>query len=170
MQECLAIIEGKTNCRESFKTILDEKQYQKVVKIYKTKMTPKSGMMGKMQSKMAMIKHTNPMPNLMQVVKKMGDKNLTKEQVTQLKQWQDERGPIMQKQYQAVMKLEADINKAALDNESVDKIKQLADSIMQERIKIIRGKAFCRDNMKRILDDEQYKKVVALYKENFIAH
>lgn len=163
MHERLNIIKGKTACRESFKEILDEKQFQKVVELYKENFMPKAEKMGKME----MIKHTNPAPNLMQVIKKMGDKlNLTKKQVTDLKKWGSERGPIMKKQYQAVMQLEADIFQAGLNNESVDKISQLGDAITQERIKIIRGKMFCRDNMKRILDDKQYNKVIELYKAN----
>ena len=163
MHERLNIIKGKTACRESFKEILDEKQFQKVVELYKENFMPKAEKMGKME----MIKHTNPAPNLMQVIKKMGDKlNLTEKQVTDLEKWGSERGPIMKKQYQAVTQLEADIFQAGLNNESVDKISQLGDAITQERIKIIRGKMFCRDNMKRILDDKQYNKVIELYKAN----
>lgn len=108
------------------------------------------------------------MPNLMMVVKKMSDKlNLSEQQAADLKQWSDERGPVMAKQYKTVMKLEADLNEAALNNESTGKIAALSDGIMQVRIRIIRGKALCRDNMRRILNNEQYKKVKELYKANF---
>ncbi len=124
--------------------------------------------MSEMQAKMAMKKHTNPMPNLMMVVKKMGDKlNLSEQQTADLKKWSDARGPVMAKQYKAVMKLEADLNAAALSNEPTERIAALSDGIMQERMKIIRGKALCRDNMRRILNDEQYKKVKELYQANF---
>jgi len=164
MQERLNIIKGKTACRESFKEILDEKQYQKVIELYKAHIMPKPEKM----NRMAMVKHTNPMPNLMKVIKKIGNKlNLTEKQVVELKQWASERGPIMTKQYQAVMQLEADIFQASLNNEPVVKISQLGDAITQERIRIIRGKVFCRDNMKRILNDTQYKKVIEFYKANF---
>ena len=118
---------------------------------------------------MAMLKHVSPMPSLMMVVKKMGDKlGLNEKQLAKLKQWREERGPIMKKHYKAIVQLESEIYDAALNNAPHEKIAQLADSIMQNRIKVIRGKAFCRDKMKEILKPEQYKKVLTLYKENFI--
>jgi len=170
MQERLAIIKGKTYCRESTKKVLDEKQFKTMVGLYRENFTSKPKMNEK-QAKMAMKKHTNPMPNLMMVVKKIPEKlNLNEEQVAKLKQWSEERGPVMAKQYKAVMKLEADLNEAALNNLPAEKLAPLADGIMQERMKIIRGKALCRDNMRRILDDKQYATVKKLYKENFMTH
>jgi len=167
MQERLSIIKGKTFCRESVKKVLDEKQFKKMVELYRANFMPASKM-NEMQAKMAMKKHANPMPNLMMVVKKISDKlNLNKEQAAMLKEWSDVRGPVMAKQYKAVMKLETDLKEAALNNEPTEKIAALSDGIMQERMKIIRGKALCRDNMRRILNDEQYNKVKELYKANF---
>lgn len=170
MQERLAIIKGKTYCRESAKKVLDEKQFKTMLGLYRENFTAKPKMNEK-QAKMAMKKHTNPMPNLMMVVKKMPEQlNLNEEQATKLKQWSKERGSVMAKQYKAVMKLEADLNEAALNNEPAEKLAPLADGIMQVRMKIIRGKALCRDNMRRILDDKQYATIKKLYKENFMAH
>jgi len=169
MQERLSIIKGKTACRESVKEILDEKQFKKMVELYRANFMPKPKM-NEMQAKMAMKKHTNPMPNLMMVVKKIGDKlNLSEDQKAKLKEWSDMRGPVMAKQYKAVMKMEAALKEAALNNAPVEKIAALSDGIMQERMKIIRGKALCRDNMKRILDDKQYNKVKELYQANFMS-
>jgi hypothetical protein len=169
MQERQNIINGKAACAESVKQIIDEKQFKTMQEIYKTKMAYKASYSDDEQGKMKMIKHVNPVPNLMIVVKKMSDKlNLTEQQAADLKQWQDERGPIMQKQYAAVLKAEADLQDAALSNAPPEKIAELSDTIMQERIKIIRSKAFCRDNMQRILDNEQFEKVIELYKANFL--
>lgn len=168
MQNRLAMIQGKAKCRETVKDVLNDKQFDKMVELYRANMMPKPMKMDELQAKMAMIKHTNPLPNLMQVVKKMADKlNLTEKQAADLKQWQDERGPVMAKQYKAVVQFEKELKEAALNDEPLGKIDQLADSIMQIRMKIIRGKAFCRDNMKRILDDNQFTKVLELYKANF---
>ncbi|MCK5809953.1 MAG: Spy/CpxP family protein refolding chaperone, partial [Cocleimonas sp.] len=119
----------------------------------------------KEKAKIARIKHTNPLPNLMQVVVKMGDQlNLTEKQSAELKKWREANKPIFKKVSKTVVTLEAELLEAALNNEPVSKIDQLADRLMQNRVKIIRGKALCRDNMKRILDDEQYKKVLMLHK------
>lgn len=169
MQDRLAIMKGKTACRETTKGILDQKQFKTLIDIYRTKMMPKAKTMDETQAKMAMIKHTNPMPNLMQVIKKMGGQlNLTEKQTSKLKAWNEERGPVMAKQYKAVVKFEKEIQQASLNNEPVEKIYQLADAITMERMKIIRGKSFCRDKMISILKPDQYQKVVELYRTNFI--
>ncbi len=165
MQERENIIKGKALCADSVKSILDEKQFATMREIYKTKMSSKPNFSNDMQGKIKMKMHVNPMPNLMMVVKKMSDKlNLNKQQAADLKQWQEERGPVMKKQYATVIKLESELQDAALSDATPEKISGLSDAIMQERIKIIRGKAFCRDNMKRILDNAQYNKVIELYK------
>ena len=109
------------------------------------------------------------MPNLMMVVKKMSDQlNLSAVQTASLKKWQDERGPVMNRQYNDVMKMEAELQEAALNNEPAMKLAGLSDGVMQVRMKIIRGKVLCRDNMRRILDNQQYEKVKELYKTNFM--
>ncbi len=167
MQERLAIIKGKTFCRESTKKILDEKQFGKMVELYRKNFTAKPKMDEK-QAKKAMVMHTNPMPNLMMVVNDMSDKlNLSKEQAADLKQWNDERTPVMAKQYKSVIKQEADILELSLKNAPEEMLAPLADGIMQVRMKIIRGKVLCRENMKRILDNKQYAKVKELYKANY---
>lgn len=166
----LDIMKGKADCRESIKEVLDEKQFKTMVELYRAKMMPKAKKMDEMQAKMAMNKHTNPMPNLMLVVKKMGDKlDLSKDQSTRLKAWNDERDPIMAKQFKTVVQFEKEILEAALNNEPLMKINQLADAITMERMKIIRGKTFCRNKMKEILKPEQFEKVISLYKANFVS-
>lgn len=168
MYERLSLVKGKTNCRESAKKILDEKQFKKMVDLYRANYM-KQPQMNKMQASMVMKKHTNPMPNLMMVVKKMSDQlNLSAEQAASLKEWQDARGPVMNRQYETVIKMEADLQEAALNNAPAEKLAGLSDGVMQVRMKIIRGKVLCRDNMRRILDNQQYEKVKELYKTDFM--
>jgi copper(I)-binding protein len=128
------------------------------------------GKKGDMQAKMKAMKHVNPMPSLMKVVMKMGDKlNLSDEQSAKLKAWHDERKPVIMELLNLIPKLEAELHQAALDDAPLSKIDQLSHDIMQNRIKLIRNKAFCRENMKDILSEEQYKKVIELYKANFMS-
>lgn len=165
MQARTDIINGKAGCRESIKEVLDEKQFQKIVELYRSKMMPKAKAQDEKLTQELLMKHINPLPNLMQVVTKMGDKlNLTEQQSADLKKWRDERRPVVKKTAKVIVKLEADLMAAVLNNEPLSKIDQLADGIMKNRIKIIRGKAFCRENMKRILDNDQYKNLLSLYK------
>ena len=168
VQERLNIINSKAGCAESVKAILDEKQFANLEKIYKENYVKTLRYSDDMQGKMARLKHVNPMPNLMLVVTKMGDKlDLTDKQATKLKQWRDERNPVMEKQFKMIIDLENQLQKAALNNAAPEKLAELADGIMQNRMKVMRGKLFSRDKMKEILQPEQYQKVITLYKANF---
>jgi len=167
MQDRLGIMKGKALCRETTKDILDENQYKKLVALYRSKIMPNQTKKIHDQSKMARLKHVNPLPNLMFVIKKMADKlNLSEKQVARLKAWQDEREPVIEKQSKAVLDFEKEINQASLNDQPLDKIYQLADAITMERMKIIRGKVFSRDKLEEILNPEQYKKLIQLYKEH----
>ncbi len=165
IQARLDIIQGKIACRESVKEILDDKQFQKMVSLYRTKIMPKTKKLEENSNKMVLMKHTNPLPNLMQIILKMGDQlSLSQQQLADLEKWHNERSPITSKLAKTIVSLEINLMEAALNNESTMKLDQLADAIMQNRVKMIRGKALCRDNMKRILNNEQYAKVIELYK------
>lgn len=148
----------------------DEQTVQvEVKKIAMGMMKKKAHQATDMNLKMTTIKHVNPMPMLMKVITKYADKlELTEQQNAELKQWRDERHPVSKKLIGTIIDLEADIHKAVMNNESLERIDQLADDIMQNRIKMIRSKALCRDNMKRILNEEQYEKVLALYTTHFM--
>ena len=119
--------------------------------------------------KPADMKHVNPMPLLMKVITEYGDElKLSDKQAAELKQWRDERKPVVKKLIAEVLSLEADIHKAVMDDKPLETVDQLADAIMQSRVQIIRNKALCRDNIKRVLDEDQYKKVLELYKTHFM--
>ncbi len=169
VQERLNIINAKASCAESVKAMMDEKQFANLQTIYKEKMAKKLVYSDDEKGKIAMLKHVNPMPNLMAVVKKMGDKlDLNDKQKTKLKAWRDERDPVMTKQYKTIVKLENDLQEAALNNAAPEKLSEISDGIMQNRMKVIRGKLFCRDKIKSILKPEQFKKVLELYKANMM--
>ena len=169
VQERLNIINAKAGCAESVKAIMDEKQFANLQTIYKEKMAKKLAYSDDKKGKIAMIKHVNPMPNLMAVVKKMGDKlNLNDKQKAKLKAWSDERDPVMSKQYKTIVKLENDLQEAALNNAAPEKLSEIADGIMQNRMKVMRGTLFSRDKIKDILKPEQFKKVLELYKANMM--
>jgi len=169
MQERLNVINSEAGFADSIKKIMNADQFANLIKIYKEKFAKKPHYADNMQGKMAMLKHVNPMPNLIFVVDKMSDKlNLSDKQAMKLKQWRDERKPIMEKQFKTIIQLEGELQDAALNQAAPEKLAELADGIMQNRMKVVRGKAFCRDKMKSILNPEQYKKVIELYKANFM--
>jgi len=169
VQNRLGIINGKAGCAVSVKEIMNEDQFSKLQSVYIKKFAKKRQYSDDKKGQIALLKHVNPMPNLMQVIQKMADKlSLSEGQAVKLKQWQEEREPVMNKQYKTIITLENKLQDAALNNAAPEKLAELADGIMQNRIKVIRGKAFTRDKMKEILKPEQFKKVVELYKANFM--
>ena len=169
VQERLNLINSKAACAVSVKKVMNDKQFANLQTIYKEKFAKKVEYSKDMKGKMARLKHVNPMPNLILVIKKMSDKlNLTDKQASQLKQWRDEREPVMENQFKTIIDLENQLQEAALNNAPPEKLAELADGIMQNRMKVMRGKVFCRDKIKQILKPEQYKKVINLYKENFM--
>ncbi len=165
----LGIINMKAACAETAQSIMNKEQFAKLQSTYKEKFAKKRQYTEDMKGKMAMQKHLNPLPNLMIVIDKMTDKlNLSKEQLSKLKQWQKERAPIMNRQYKTILKFENNLQDAALNNAAPEKLAELADAIMQNRIKVIRGRAFTREKIADILKPEQFQKVLKLYKENFM--
>ena len=114
------------------------------------------------------LQHVNPMPDFMRVIDNSGDKlKLDEKQRTKLKKWQSERAPVEQKLIKEIMKAEADIHKAALDDEELGKIDQLGDSILQNRLMLIRNKAFTREKIKAILTADQWKQLLEIYKASY---
>lgn len=124
-----------------------------------------TGMKAMNKEVMHAMKHANPAPNLMQAVLKMGDQlNLDEKQKATLKKWRDKRGPATRKLALDIMKMEKDIYQASLAGDPEEKIKAITKNLMQARTRMIEGKIKCRDNMRKILTDEQFKKVVSLYR------
>jgi len=121
------------------------------------------------KGKMKLMKHVNPMPNLMKVYKQMGHKlNLSDEQVIKLDAGIKERSPVIKRLIASVVKLEAALLQASLNNDPVEKIEQLANQLMTDRLAIIKGKTYCRESVKKVMSEQQFKKLVALYKDNYI--
>lgn len=119
-------------------------------------------------NEMQAMKHANPMPNLMKVVMKMGDQlNLSDKQSVALKQWRDEHMSASKQLVKTIVEQETNLHNAAIAGEPIDKLDMLASAIMQSRTQLIHSKALCRDNMKSILDTQQYNKVLELYVANF---
>lgn len=116
--------------------------------------------------KMKMMKHANPMPSLMRVIMKKGDLlNLNDKQKVALKKWRTENNAKTGARAKKVIELEAQMKAKALDGASVEILTSLAKEALGVRMDIIKGKIACRDNMKSILNDQQYKQAIALYKK-----
>ena len=114
---------------------------------------------------MAMLKHVNPMPNLMMTVKRHEQElDLSDAQKAALEKWHREGRPRMKKLIETVIDLEKQIERAALNGASGAVIQELATRLFNARGAIIKQKLACRNNMARVLGMDKMKKVIEFYK------
>ena len=123
---------------------------------------------GQSDKGMAM-KHANPMPNLMKVAMMYGDElNLNAEQKTAMIEWSSKAGPIMGALVKDVIKAERSLHSAALSNASQAELQDLMDRVLSFRLQVAKGKIRCRENMRKVLDDRQWDKMVSLYQQKIM--
>ena len=111
------------------------------------------------------LKHTNPLPNLMRVaVKHAKGLDITDAQMKELKAWQTTAKPKIKQLVKTVMQEERMLHKEALttDNDVVAKSQTMLDA----RKAIIELKTQCRMNLKTILNQKQYKQLVKIYRNS----
>ena len=114
-----------------------------------------------------LIHHANPMPNLMMVVNKNKDQlDLSEEQASALKEWHSKNQPHMMQMAKQVMTLEKKLSDEALAGASGSVLQQITSEIFDVRGTIIKTKLACRNNMHDVLNEEQWNKVVELYKKS----
>jgi hypothetical protein len=125
---------------------------------------------GDMQGKMARMRamhHANPMPNFMMVVTKKGaELNLTADQEMALAEWREKSRPVIKENVAKVIKLESEIMKASLDGMDNAGLMSKVDEMLTLRRDIAQRKVNCRDNLKKILNDEQYNTVITAYRKH----
>lgn len=119
-------------------------------------------------SRMTAMKHANPMPNLMKVMVKMGDQlDLSEEQSEDLAKWREAHQGSMRATVTDLTRMEAELGKAALDGTNRARLMGMYSDIARVRRDIVTSKIACRDNLKRILTEEQFNKVIALYAAHY---
>jgi len=110
------------------------------------------------------LKHVNPMPNLMRVVMKYKDElQLTENQITAINLWKQSNKPRIKKLIQKVMEQEKNLHEMALNSDS--HLVAEAQKMLDNRKNIIILKAQCRANLKSFLKKEQWEKLLELYKK-----
>lgn len=114
--------------------------------------------------KMQQMKYANPMPNLMQIIVKQGDKlNLDEKQQAALKAWREQNHVKVHDMVKKINQLDAEINNKALEGASAKTLQQLASAVMDTRMQLFNAKLACRENMKSVLNKDQYEQVIRLY-------
>jgi len=114
---------------------------------------------------MATLKHSNPMPSLMMVVRTQSEAlDLSDEQVNALKAWREQSRPRMKEMLQILTELEQQLHDAALAGAPGNILRDIAVETFSVRGAIIKQKLACRNRIVQVIGVEKMKKLVELYK------
>lgn len=103
------------------------------------------------------------MPNLMPIVVHQGELlDLTKEQKAELAKWRKDNHSKTHARKKEIKAAKAGIREAALNGKPIAELLEMEQALGQKRIEYITGKAACRDNMKRVLNDAQWAEVIKI--------
>lgn len=120
----------------------------------------KKGPMGDMKQ----MKHASPMPNLMGIVMKNAQQlALNGDQMKALKQWADVNQPRVWEWVGIITSTEKQLHDAVLKGASRDELDKMTLTILDSRQKIIRTKVLCVDNLRVILNANQWKMLMDIY-------
>ena len=120
----------------------------------------KKGPMGDMKQ----MKHASPMPNLMGVVMKNAQQlALNGNQMKAIKQWSDVNQPRVWEWVAVITRTEKELHDAVLKGASIDELDKMTLTILDSRQKIIRTKILCVENLRAILNADQWNKLMEIY-------
>lgn len=123
---------------------------------------------GHMQHK-AMSGALHPMPNLMRVVMKHGDQlDLIGKQSIQLTEWRDKSHGPMQAKVKKIQAIRTAMQNAVIDGASHAEVSVYLRKLEVVRAEIMEQKLKCRNNMRSLLNDEQWQKVSDIYRSEFM--
>jgi len=142
----------KLDCHSKVLEILDEKQWNDLVTLYQEKMA-----FNDKKDMSILIKHVNPLPNYMQLVKEV-DVKLDATQEEKLSKWSSDNHPRMMELAAKVNSLEKNVYELSIQKESKENILKKVKEIAEIKKQIVTSKIDCRDNLiHNILTEDQWK-------------
>ena len=149
-----SLVTMKLDCRDQVLEILNEKQWNDLVVLYKEKMP-----FNNKTEMSALINHVNPLPNYMQMIRD-GVIQLDEVQDDKLSEWSGDNHARMMELAGTVDSLENDVYDLSLNNEPREIILQKVAEIASVKRQIVITKTDCRDNLiSNILSKEQWKEL-----------
>lgn len=113
---------------------------------------------------MSVFKRTSPMPLLMGVLVKSGDKlALTKEQNAVFTQWRVNNMASSLQIGNEILDAEKAINQASLEGKSNKEVEEILTAMLDKRHTLASNMLACRDMIIKTLDADQWKKLVTIY-------
>ena len=130
---------------------------------------PGGGQPGKGMSPHKGMHKLQPMPNLMRVVMHHGDQlNLSKQQAAALSAWRAANQDRIHARMKAMATVRKVLQDAVLRGANIAAVNVHLSHMDRVRAEIVAAKVACRDNMRQILNDEQWDKVVELYRQHYM--
>lgn len=114
--------------------------------------------------------HTlQPMPNLMYVVMQHSDQlNLSKKQAAALGAWEASNGRRVAARMKAMATVRKVLQDAVLRGANIAAVNVHLSHMDRVRAEIVAAKIASRDNLRKVLNDEQWDKVIELYRQQYM--
>jgi hypothetical protein len=132
---------------------LSKKQWQALEKSYREKHDID------LANRMVMMRHVNPVPNYMKLIKMNQEIELTDDQQSKINQWQRKNHSAIMGYAKQVLKKEQSLSAAVFSGKSEKEIFSMLKSSLETRRKIVVKKTQCRDYVTGILSKEQWEQV-----------
>ena len=111
----------------------------------------------------------HPMPNLMRIVKKHGDQlNLSDDQKTRLAAWREKSHDVAHGKLDDMAAIEQELKNAVIDGANRAQVNGYIARMDALRDEIVSVKLRCRQNMREILNEEQWQTLTGIYRKNLM--
>lgn len=158
------LIDLKHRCVSTMQSLLDDEQWDKLMKLRDRQlraMTAGSNSRNEIQSFLL----ASPMPKLMAVILMNGKElNLTKAQNAELEKWRLKNMNHWALLFDQVLRAEKQMTRDALDMVDSEKLLTQYKEVLAKKEEMATMSLACRNNMKNVLDSQQWNKLVSLFK------
>ena len=105
----------------------------------------------------------------MRIIKMHGDQlNLSDEQKAKLASWREKSHPVVHGKLDEIREIRRELQNAVIDGANRAEINGYIARMDVLRDEIVATKLRCRNNMREILNDEQWQAVTGMYREKFM--
>lgn len=157
------LIDLKYRCVNFVKQTLNPQQWQQLMQIQDEKLRFIAKAKKETNEVQAFLK-ASPMPKLMFIIIAHGDQlELTEQQQTQLQDWRNKHMIHWSKLFDQVIQTEKDITRRAFTMEAQQVLMASFDEVAQKRREMAQMSLNCRDNMKKVLNQQQWDKLLSLF-------
>lgn len=162
MSERAGLMDLKYRCVTTMQATLEDWQWEKLMKIRDQQMRAMDS--GSNDNEIKAFLRASPMPKLMAVILMNGDQlNMSAEQKQALENWRLKNMNHWALLFDQVLTAEKAMTKDALALVSAEKLEKEYAEVLAKRTEMAKMSLACRDNMRKVLNDEQWDKLIQLF-------